>query len=469
MNNNSYYDINSTILSNCVELIDKIFMKSVFIDSSEIKNTFYFARNTLVSYNIKKIEHLDFNFLLEQIKNMLISFLVVIEKNIICFKKMSCCSEKSKLKIFEMDYTLNLQLRQLIFIFPIDKNLSDSSPNLTNESANNFWINNFGKDTKIVPCNIFLNKITTLEKKRKIILYFLDFTQDKYISIYEFEILTSIFGFGELDTEYFTNLIDAYNKNLFFGFISGYKAEILILGELVGTFIIRVSKSDPNNLAITHVSQDHKIKHCLLYVKFGQFTLKSPPSIHKSLQQFVDFYNMKLIYPIGVDLGIEKTARKNHCEYHTKLKTDDNILSKNFSQTKSDSEYDDSSELSLPYNSPITRPLNSINSPNFNMGSCISTNLVIKIESESQSNHNHCDSKHVIDCIPDHDDFKNDKDIMTSDELIISGCIVCCNNKRNVLFMNCKHMLCCDTCSEKINECPICKTNIIKKIKIFTC
>ena len=48
-------------------------------------------------------------------------------------------------------------------------------------------------------------------------------------------------------------------------------------------------------------------------------------------------------------------------------------------------------------------------------------------------------------------------------------CIICCDNDRNTVFMNCRHLSCCDQCTVNLSECPICKAEIVMQIKIFIC
>jgi hypothetical protein len=39
-------------------------------------------------------------------------------------------------------------------------------------------------------------------------------------------------------------------------------------------------------------------------------------------------------------------------------------------------------------------------------------------------------------------------------------CVVCFENVREIVFTNCNHFSCCSRCSDKLVECPICKTPI---------
>lgn len=46
-------------------------------------------------------------------------------------------------------------------------------------------------------------------------------------------------------------------------------------------------------------------------------------------------------------------------------------------------------------------------------------------------------------------------------------CSICMERDKNILFEPCHHITSCAECSEKLNECPICRTIIDKKIKVF--
>ena len=45
-------------------------------------------------------------------------------------------------------------------------------------------------------------------------------------------------------------------------------------------------------------------------------------------------------------------------------------------------------------------------------------------------------------------------------------CATCLTLDKSILFLPCKHIFCCETCSEKLENCPICRTEISEKIKI---
>lgn len=46
-------------------------------------------------------------------------------------------------------------------------------------------------------------------------------------------------------------------------------------------------------------------------------------------------------------------------------------------------------------------------------------------------------------------------------------CCVCMERERNIVLMDCKHLVLCENCSTGISKCPICNKNAKEKIKIF--
>ena len=46
-------------------------------------------------------------------------------------------------------------------------------------------------------------------------------------------------------------------------------------------------------------------------------------------------------------------------------------------------------------------------------------------------------------------------------------CETCLTFEKTIVFTPCKHIYCCEVCSEKLSNCPICRTEIIEKIKIY--
>ena len=43
-------------------------------------------------------------------------------------------------------------------------------------------------------------------------------------------------------------------------------------------------------------------------------------------------------------------------------------------------------------------------------------------------------------------------------------CVICCERDKCVVLLPCKHMSLCKECSEKVNECPVCKVAVADRI-----
>lgn len=48
-----------------------------------------------------------------------------------------------------------------------------------------------------------------------------------------------------------------------------------------------------------------------------------------------------------------------------------------------------------------------------------------------------------------------------------TNCVICLERKREIAFLPCGHRCCCPTCSDSIQQCPMCRTLFTSKVKIF--
>ncbi|XP_053138205.1 E3 ubiquitin-protein ligase LRSAM1 isoform X2 [Hemicordylus capensis] len=46
-------------------------------------------------------------------------------------------------------------------------------------------------------------------------------------------------------------------------------------------------------------------------------------------------------------------------------------------------------------------------------------------------------------------------------------CVVCMENEAQVVFLTCGHVCCCQTCSEALRSCPLCRKEITQRIRLF--
>jgi hypothetical protein len=63
------------------------------------------------------------------------------------------------------------------------------------------------------------------------------------------------------------------------------------------------------------------------------------------------------------------------------------------------------------------------------------------------------------------DEDKNGEDAKCAEGEL--ECVICMDNKRCMLFMPCRHVVSCKTCSQQLDKCPICKQQIKYKQQII--
>uniref|UniRef100_A0A8C3T7H4 Leucine rich repeat and sterile alpha motif containing 1 n=1 Tax=Chelydra serpentina TaxID=8475 RepID=A0A8C3T7H4_CHESE len=48
-----------------------------------------------------------------------------------------------------------------------------------------------------------------------------------------------------------------------------------------------------------------------------------------------------------------------------------------------------------------------------------------------------------------------------------SECVVCMEQEAQMIFLNCGHVCCCQTCCEALRICPLCRKDIVQRVRIF--
>lgn len=69
--------------------------------------------------------------------------------------------------------------------------------------------------------------------------------------------------------------------------------------------------------------------------------------------------------------------------------------------------------------------------------------------------------------ISENDIYLNDSESNNTIENNTNICKICMNKERNAVFQPCGHLVCCLTCAGLISDCPLCRTFITSKIKIY--
>ena len=308
----------------------------------------------------------------------------------------------------------------------------------------------------------------------------------------------------------FQRLIEAYEAGMLCGFIPAAEANSILNNRQPGTYLVRYSKSKPGCFALTFLDAKNVTKHCLLYSMKPGFTLTQPPKVFYSLIDFVDAYKSKLKYPVGRETSNKDDLQKldfSRYQNNNDLKDDDDLSDENENENenennnggnyseindeKNDEEMDDpftmfpnkqnhldnnqnSQSFNLLSNSSVVN-----NDPNFNQLSNSNNNINnnININNNNNSNHNNNNNNSGMLSYSSELFIQNNsnrsmtqpirynRNSLDNDDRSI--CIICYKKARDILFLDCKHLVCCHECFPKLNkECPICRGPITSTIKI---
>lgn len=129
---------------------------------------------------------------------------------------------------------------------------------------------------------------------------FVDFCLDGWVSVYEFEVFA--LSFGPL-TGCINRVLTAFDSGVLAGYISSFEANAALAGKGPGSYLVRFSKSNPGAFAVTFVDSKSRVKHCLLYnARPHGVTLKDPPDVFPSLQDFVKAHRSRLQVPLAAQV-----------------------------------------------------------------------------------------------------------------------------------------------------------------------
>lgn len=62
--------------------------------------------------------------------------------------------------------------------------------------------------------------------------------------------------------------------------------------------------------------------------------------------------------------------------------------------------------------------------------------------------------------------YENGKNINDSDS-DTNSCVICLDQKSNTTFIPCGHVATCETCSTKVQQCPVCRETITNIQKLY--
>lgn len=67
-------------------------------------------------------------------------------------------------------------------------------------------------------------------------------------------------------------------------------------------------------------------------------------------------------------------------------------------------------------------------------------------------------------CFQEINQISEKKDYSNEDVLL---CTICCANERDIVFQNCGHLMCCQSCASRFEKCPGCRKPISKTLRIY--
>eukprot|EP01097_Dermamoeba_algensis_P007621 TRINITY_DN485_c0_g1_i1.p1 TRINITY_DN485_c0_g1~~TRINITY_DN485_c0_g1_i1.p1 ORF type:complete len:169 (-),score=47.43 TRINITY_DN485_c0_g1_i1:305-811(-) len=166
-----------------------------------------------------------------------------------------------------------------------------------------------------------------------------------------------------------------------------------------------MSKTQPGSFAVTFIDNQVKIRHCLLHhvEPFG-ITLKNPPDEYSSLQEFVDANPQKLKHPLHSNLN---TLPASWLDAQQKNKEREKEREKEKREKEKEQEK--------------------------------------KQKSKEESSKKSSEEK-----------LRQDK-----------TCVVCLDHEIETAFLECGHMACCKGCSVLLKVCPVCRSKIVRVVKVF--
>lgn len=65
------------------------------------------------------------------------------------------------------------------------------------------------------------------------------------------------------------------------------------------------------------------------------------------------------------------------------------------------------------------------------------------------------------------EELTNQQEHLKPDFTVVVQCVICFDELRNCLYLPCKHLLTCESCSQKCDYCPCCRSKITEKIKVY--
>jgi len=205
-----------------------------------------------------------------------------------------------KITLYRLDFRLKLKLDQFSILFPLKERKTEL---FDDPEARNFWNSTFGEKMMMVPLGTFMHALESkLEEQfedddKEILKEFIDFTQDNFVTPFEFNVFLRWFG---PMTGCIRRLIKPLKEGLLSGLTPAIEADQLLRGKSPGTYLIRFSKTQVGSYAVTFTDSKGGVRHVLLFsVQPAGVTLRNPPEVYSSLTNFARTHINKLKAPVG--------------------------------------------------------------------------------------------------------------------------------------------------------------------------
>jgi hypothetical protein len=288
----------------------------------------------------------------------------------------------------------------------------------------------------------------------------LDFTRDGFVSAFEFGVFLTWFGplYGcmrrllepiELGygfrrmTNTVATLTMVVGGRYLAGFVSAVEATLVLEHMQVGTFLIRMSKSQPTAFAVAFVAAPDRLKHTLLHhVPPAGLTLRQPPEVYRSLRDFVETQRSRLRFPLGEgDVTHQLLALQQ-------------------------------AQLSaLPSSMAAGGPFGIINVDGYGL----SVDLPLEGEdtaatAAAAATASAAGAGELHGRMPlrrSATDVTRGGGGAAAEMQQESTCVVCLDRPPETVFLECAHFACCKICAVSLKQCPICRSPIVRVVPVF--
>lgn len=300
-------------LGNCFELCSSISLQVCNKkEYKEVEETIFLARSILSNFMNKSPNDFGFTFLLTQIEDTLEKLSIVFEG-----KKSSTVEGKEnyKMQIFDLDYLLKQQMEQINFEYVHSEGICSIS-HIEDIFAKKFWVEKFGNEC-IVEKSKFMEQFTIglnvelNQDELEQLEYYLDFTEDGYISVFEFQkFLTNFGSFKKVGSI----IKDLVKRDILVFKISSKRANSLLENKKTGNYLFRFSKSQFNSFAITYIDQKKAVKNSLILNTKDGIKTTSSSTLYSSLASFLHVHRSVLKNHEVISLSLVKSFSTFFCD-----------------------------------------------------------------------------------------------------------------------------------------------------------